>query len=80
MQVAIVGADLIGHTIAHMLGETGDYEVVALDHDQQTLDKLAEQGVATRSVDSADAAAVRAAVQGFDALVSVSASRWLKTP
>ena len=29
MKVAIVGAGLIGHTIAHMLRETGDYEVVA---------------------------------------------------
>jgi saccharopine dehydrogenase-like NADP-dependent oxidoreductase len=30
MKIAIVGAGLIGHTIAHMLRETGDYEVVAM--------------------------------------------------
>jgi len=41
MKVAIVGAGLIGHTIAHMLRETGDYEVVAMDRDQHALDKLA---------------------------------------
>ena len=55
MKVAIVGAGLIGHTIAHMLRETGDYEVLALDRDQHALDKLAAQGIPTRRVDSADA-------------------------
>src|SRR6201996_3814896 len=70
MKVAIVGAGLIGHTIAHMLRETGDYDVVAFDRDQHALDKLAAQGIPTRRVDSADAAALRAAVQGFDALVN----------
>ncbi|CAH2800646.1 MAG: Saccharopine dehydrogenase and related proteins [uncultured Paraburkholderia sp.] len=54
-----------------MLHETGDYEVVAFDREQQALDKLAAQGIPTRRVDSADAAALRAAVQGFDALVNV---------
>ena len=72
MKVAIVGAGLIGHTIAHMLRETGDYEVVAFDRDQHALDKLAEQGIPTRRVDSADAAALRAAVQGFDALINAA--------
>ena len=33
MKVAIVGAGLIGQTIAHMLRETGDYDVVAFDRD-----------------------------------------------
>jgi saccharopine dehydrogenase (NAD+, L-lysine-forming) len=70
MKVAIVGAGLIGHTIAHLLRETGDYEVVAFDRDQQALDKLAAQGIPTRRVDSADPAALRAAMQGFDALVN----------
>ncbi|SDQ60643.1 saccharopine dehydrogenase (NAD+, L-lysine forming) [Paraburkholderia fungorum] len=70
MKVAIVGAGLIGHTIAHMLRETGDYDVVAFDRDQHALDKLAAQGIPTRRVDSADAAALRAAIQGFDTLVN----------
>ncbi len=38
--------------------------------DQHALDKLAEQGIPTHRVDSGDAAALRAAVQGFDALVN----------
>src|SRR6201995_540424 len=70
MKVAIVGAGLIGHTIAHMLRETGDYEVVAFDRDQHALDKLAAQGIPTRRVDSADAAVLRAEIQGFDAVVN----------
>ena len=37
MKIAIVGAGLIGHTIAHMLRETGDYEVVAFDRDADAL-------------------------------------------
>ncbi len=70
MKVAIVGAGLIGQTIAHMLRETGDYEVVAFDREQAALDKLTAEGIPTRRVDSADAAALRTALEGFDALVN----------
>ncbi|CAM8782998.1 Saccharopine dehydrogenase [Burkholderia pseudomallei] len=70
MKIAIVGAGLIGHTIAHLLRETGDYEVVAFDRDADALAKLANEGIATQRVDSADAAAIREAVKGFDALVN----------
>ncbi|WP_175956124.1 saccharopine dehydrogenase C-terminal domain-containing protein [Burkholderia sp. BCC0405] len=70
MKIAIVGAGLIGHTIAHMLRETGDYEVVAFDRDADALAKLSREGIATQRVDSADANAIREAVKGFDALVN----------
>jgi saccharopine dehydrogenase-like NADP-dependent oxidoreductase len=70
MKVAIVGAGLIGQTISHMLRETGDYEVVAFDRDPQALAKLAHADMPTARVDCADASAIRAAVQGFDALVN----------
>lgn len=70
MKVAIVGAGLIGHTIARMLRATGDYEVSAFDRDSVALDKLAAQGISTCRVDSADANALKAALQGFDALVN----------
>ncbi|CAN7351862.1 saccharopine dehydrogenase NADP-binding domain-containing protein [Trinickia sp. LjRoot230] len=70
MRVAIVGAGLIGHTIAHMLRETGDYEVVAFDRDPQALAKLAASGMVTQRVDSADANALKAALPGFDALIN----------
>ncbi|WP_153075389.1 saccharopine dehydrogenase family protein [Paraburkholderia bonniea] len=70
MKIAIAGAGLIGQTIAHMLRETGDYEVTAFDRDQPALDLLAQQGIPTQRVDSADANTLRAALQGFDALVN----------
>lgn len=70
MRVAIVGAGLIGHTIAHMLRETGDYEVVAFDRDPQALAKLAASGVVTQRVDSADATALKAVLPGFDAVIN----------
>ncbi len=70
MKVAIVGAGLIGHTIARMLRGTGDYEVAAFDRDPVVLEKLAAQGISTYRVDSADANALKAALNGFDALVN----------
>jgi saccharopine dehydrogenase-like NADP-dependent oxidoreductase len=70
MKVAIAGAGLIGHTIAHMLRETGDYDVVAFDRDARALEKLASAGIAIERVDSADANAIKAALQGFDILVN----------
>jgi saccharopine dehydrogenase-like NADP-dependent oxidoreductase len=70
MKVAIAGAGLIGHTIAHMLRETGDYEVAALDRDAKALDKLAAQGIPVERVDSADAAALGRALAGYDVLVN----------
>ncbi|WP_246794978.1 saccharopine dehydrogenase C-terminal domain-containing protein [Burkholderia perseverans] len=70
MKIAIVGAGLIGHTIAHLLREAGDYEVVAFDRDADALARLAEAGIATRRVDSADSNALRDALKGFDALVN----------
>ncbi|WP_213295611.1 saccharopine dehydrogenase C-terminal domain-containing protein [Paraburkholderia sacchari] len=70
MKVAIAGAGLIGHTIAHMLRATGDYEVTALDRDAKALEKLAAQGIPTVRVDSGDAAALRGALEGFDVLIN----------
>jgi saccharopine dehydrogenase (NAD+, L-lysine-forming) len=70
MKVAIAGAGLIGHAIAHLLNETGDYDVSVFDRDAHALDTLAASGIATRRVDSADAAALRAALEGFEALVN----------
>lgn len=70
MKVAIAGAGLIGHTIAHLLRETGDYDVAAFDRDAHALDALAAAGIATQRVDSADANALRDALHGFDVLVN----------
>jgi saccharopine dehydrogenase-like NADP-dependent oxidoreductase len=70
MKIALIGAGLIGQSIAHLLRETGDYDVVAFDRDAQALALLEAQGIPTRRVDSADANALRLALQGFDALIN----------
>ncbi len=45
MKIALIGAGLIGQSIAHLLRETGDYEVVAFDRDAHALDLLEAQGI-----------------------------------
>ena len=70
MKVAIAGAGLIGHTIAHMLRETGDYAVTAFDRDAHALETIAADGIAVERVDSADGAAMRRALSGYDVLVN----------
>ncbi|WP_250508957.1 saccharopine dehydrogenase C-terminal domain-containing protein [Caballeronia sp. GACF4] len=70
MKIALVGAGLIGKSIAHLLRDTGDFEVVAFDRDEQALTALEAEGIATRRVDSAETPALRQALHGFDALVN----------
>ena len=70
MKIALIGAGLIGQSIAHLLRETGDYDVVVFDRDAHALELLEAQGISTRRVDSADANALRLALQGFDALLN----------
>ncbi|MDR5820315.1 saccharopine dehydrogenase C-terminal domain-containing protein [Caballeronia sp. LZ043] len=70
MKVALVGAGLIGRSIAQLLRDSGDFEVVTFDRDEHALALLDAQGFATRRVDSADTPALRQALQGFDALVN----------
>jgi saccharopine dehydrogenase-like NADP-dependent oxidoreductase len=70
MKVALIGAGLIGQSIARLLRETGDFEVVAFDRDEHALALLDAQGIATKRVDSADTSALRAALLGFDALIN----------
>jgi saccharopine dehydrogenase-like NADP-dependent oxidoreductase len=70
MKVALVGAGLIGQSIAHLLRETGDFDVVAFDRDARALALLEAQGTPTRVVDCADAIALRNALRGFDVLVN----------
>ncbi len=44
--------------------------MVVFDRDARALELLEAQGIATRRVDSADANALRLALQGFDALLN----------
>ncbi len=70
MKIAIVGAGLIGQSIAHLLRESGDYEVTAIDRDPHALAPLDAQGFDTRHLDSADTPTLATAIHGFDALVN----------
>ena len=74
MKIALIGAGLIGQSIAHLLRETGDYDVVVFDRDAHALELLEAQGIPTRRVDSADANALRLALQGFDVCVASGAA------
>jgi saccharopine dehydrogenase-like NADP-dependent oxidoreductase len=70
MKVALVGAGLIGRSIAHLLRETGDFDIVAFDRDARALELLDAAGIQTRAVDCADANVMRAALRGFDVLIN----------
>jgi saccharopine dehydrogenase-like NADP-dependent oxidoreductase len=70
MKVALVGAGLIGQSIAHLLRETGDFDVVAFDRDTRALALLEALGTPTRVVDCSDPIALRHALRGFDVLVN----------
>jgi len=70
MKIALIGAGQIGQSIAQMLRETGDYEVVVFDRDAHALNLLEAQGFPTQRVDSANANALQLSLQGFDALIN----------
>jgi saccharopine dehydrogenase-like NADP-dependent oxidoreductase len=70
MNVLLLGAGHIGYTIAQLLHNTGDYKVLVADRDKNSLKAIADLGIATREVDSADGAALEAAMQGQDAVLN----------
>jgi saccharopine dehydrogenase-like NADP-dependent oxidoreductase len=70
MKIALVGAGLIGRSIAHLLRETGDFDIVVFDRDTRALALLDAEGIPTRALDCADPAAVRHALRDVDALAN----------
>lgn len=70
MRVALLGAGHIGQTIARLLHGCGDFELVVLDRSAPALVELAREGIETQVVDSADAAALAAALRGRQAVVN----------
>ena len=70
MRVIIFGAGIIGATIAEMLSATGEYEVTVADRDAAALARLGMRRLARRQVDVTDKAALAAAAEGQDAVVS----------
>ncbi|MEO7252838.1 MAG: saccharopine dehydrogenase NADP-binding domain-containing protein [Casimicrobium sp.] len=70
MKIALLGAGHIGHTIAHLLVNSGDYTLTVIDQSQASLDKLAHLNVKTAVVDTTNAAALESVLQGHDAVIN----------
>ena len=63
MKIALLGAGHIGHTIARLLVESGDYQLTVVDQSKASLDKLAKLGVNTAVVDTSNADALEASAR-----------------
>ncbi len=70
MNVLLLGAGHIGYTIAQLLNNTGDYKVVVADRDRSSLGAIAELGIATLELDSADGAVLEKAMADQDAVLN----------
>ena len=69
-QVTLLGAGHIGQTIARLLHHADDYAVTVVDRNAQALAQLASEGIATRVVETADADALRGAINGHQLVVN----------
>ena len=70
MNVLLLGAGHIGYTIAQLLHNSGDYRVVVADRDAASLSAIAELGIATLELDSADGVALEQAMANQDAVLN----------
>ena len=70
MRVVLLGAGHIGHTIARLLSESGDYEVTVVDQSEHALARLGNARLKTHMADTSDARALLAAMRGNDTVVN----------
>ena len=70
MKIALLGAGHIGHTIAHLLVNSGDYSVTVADQSRASLDKLGGLKINTVEVDTDQPAALERVLQGHDAVIN----------
>jgi len=70
MKIALLGAGHIGHTIAHLLVNSGDYTLTVIDQSRASLDKLAHLRLSTAVVDTNNASALESAINGHDAVIN----------
>jgi saccharopine dehydrogenase-like NADP-dependent oxidoreductase len=70
MRITLLGAGHIGHTIASLLGHSGDYDVTVVDRNPAALAKLAKLPVKTRVAETSDAAQLLAVLQGQQAVIN----------
>jgi saccharopine dehydrogenase-like NADP-dependent oxidoreductase len=69
-RVLVLGSGKIGTAIAELLAETGDYRVTVADQNPRSLTRPAALGIETLAVEVEDFAALHAAIQGHDAVLS----------
>jgi saccharopine dehydrogenase-like NADP-dependent oxidoreductase len=70
MKVTLLGAGHIGQTIAHLLQQSGQYEVSVADRSAAALAVVAREGVATTVLDSTDTQALTRVLDGRDIVVN----------
>ena len=70
MRVVLMGAGHIGQTIATLLSGSGDYQVKVVDRSEEALKKLRHLPLEVAQIDTSDAAALRAALKGYDAVIN----------
>jgi len=76
-RVLLLGAGKIGRTIARLLTDSGDYEVLVGDADLQALERLAERAkVTTKPVDATDRTQLKAVMADCDSVISALSFRF----
>lgn len=71
--IALLGAGKIGAAIVTLLRDAADdYRLTVVDSDAARLERLRAEGVTTRALDIADAAALRGVLTGQDIVLSAS--------
>ena len=70
MKVAVAGAGKIGHTVAEMLAESGDFDVTLLDHNRVALAARPLGGARTAVVDVADKSALYGLLSDAEVVIS----------
>ncbi len=70
MKIVLLGAGHIGHTIAHLLVQSGDYTLTVADQSRESLDKLAHLNIQSVVVDTGQDGALEAVLKGHEAVVN----------
>lgn len=70
MKVTLLGAGHIGATTARLLHDSGDYDVLLVDRDAESLAAAKTSGIATAIIDSSDAKSLHAVLESRDAVVN----------
>ena len=70
MRVVLLGAGHIGQTIATLLAASDDYQLKVVDRSAHALQCLHHLPVQTETVDTSDATALRACLQGRDVVIN----------